>query len=149
MTCFLIMKISHNPVEGGWGCLKKSSSCPTSHFSWDFFSDNSGYPDIWSISKPIFLFYGLMFFKCVFWCRFHTHMSSELICPYPPNLESRDLYMMVCPSVGPSVRRSVALFFRIADFEWNRHINHRISIEFKFWNIICPLTIEKKHLNKN
>ena len=27
-VCFSIIKISHNPVEGGWGLLKKSSSRP-------------------------------------------------------------------------------------------------------------------------
>ena len=30
-VCFLIMQISNNPVEGGWGSVKRSSSRPTTH----------------------------------------------------------------------------------------------------------------------
>ena len=60
---------------------------------------------------------------------------------------STHLYIWVCPSVSPSVGQSVG-FFQTADFEWKRHINHRISIEFEVQNITCPLTIEKKTFKK-
>ena len=48
--CFSIMKISHNPVEEGWGRLEKSSARPTSIF-YDIFQviipdiQIFGYPD--------------------------------------------------------------------------------------------------------
>ena len=45
-------------------------------------------------------------------------------------------YMRVCPSIGPSVGPSVhPAFFLIAEFEWKRHINHWISIEFELWKM--------------
>ena len=82
--------------------------------------------------------------KNVWW--FQTSIYSPIFrCVHASLYEG----LSVRPSVGRSVGPSVMRFFWTTEFEWKRHINHRISIEFELWNITCPLTIEKKHLKNN
>ena len=123
------------------GVLIKNKKCIQRFLQWTFF--------FWRLSVCLYIYK----FSSVWYLTIFNHEKEKLArlcsvfrCVHASPYEGLSVHLTVSWSFRWSIRRSVTCFFQTAKFEWKRHRNHRITIEFKLWNITCPLTIENNCL---